>query len=136
MITILLEKIKALLTELKGNIENINTSIDFSTDEKIIGKWIDNRPLYSKVIIIDHDMSVGSSWVGTGFKIPYMDSIRMGFINRIGGYSVEAMSIGVINVGENSEVAISTPYYTYPIGTGSNIIIFYTKSTDLEEANT
>lgn len=41
MITILLEKIKALLTELKTNIENFKPFIDYSTQEHVIGKWID-----------------------------------------------------------------------------------------------
>lgn len=134
MITILLEKIKALLTELKTNIENINTSIDFSTDEKIIGKWIDNRPLYYKVYVLPNDLSVGSSWVPTGCIVPYADNIHMGFVNRDGAKCSEAMSIGVKNNGlENAEIQISTPYYTYPVGRNTNLIFFYTKSTDIEE---
>lgn len=50
MITILLEKIKALLTELKTNIENIKPTIVYSTNETEIGKWIDGKKLYRKTI--------------------------------------------------------------------------------------
>lgn len=50
MITILLEKIKALLTELKTNIENIKPSIDYSTNETEIGTWINNKKIYRKTI--------------------------------------------------------------------------------------
>lgn len=51
MITILLEKIKALLSELKTNIENIKSSIDYSETEREIGKWIDGTPLFEKTIV-------------------------------------------------------------------------------------
>ena len=52
MITILLEKIKALLSELKTNIENLpDRVISFSSDEKIVGTWIDGSPLYSKTFV-------------------------------------------------------------------------------------
>lgn len=134
MITILLQKILEQVKALKTNIGNINTSIDFSTDEKIIGKWIDGRDLYYRVYTLTQDLSVGSSWVPTGCIIPYADNICMGFINRIGAKCSEAMSVGLKNDSlENAEVQISTPYYTYPVGRGTNIVCFYTKSTDIEE---
>ena len=66
MITILLEKIKALLSELKTNIENLPVGkSDYSSVEHIIGKWIDgvtdvyeitltsNTDVYSSYKVID-----------------------------------------------------------------------------------
>lgn len=53
MITILLEKVKDLLIELKTNIENIpsESNIIYSTEEKVIGKWINGNDLYQKTLV-------------------------------------------------------------------------------------
>lgn len=83
MITILLEKIKALLSELKTNIENIKTTIDYSTDEVEIGKWIDGKTLYRKTLttadMTDGDFDVTSLNIDTfvGFdSASYLSSNR------------------------------------------------------------
>ena len=38
--------------ELNDKIENIDVLDEYSTEEKVVGKWIDNKPLYRKVISI------------------------------------------------------------------------------------
>lgn len=38
--------------ELNEKIKNIEVLEEYSTEEKVIGKWIDNKPLYRKVISI------------------------------------------------------------------------------------
>lgn len=52
METILLEKVKEQLKALQTNIENLpDRIISFSTEEEIVGTWIDGSPLYSKTYI-------------------------------------------------------------------------------------
>lgn len=53
MITILLEKIKALLIELKYNIEHWDPSEQYSTEEKEIGHWLNDEKLYRKTFYSD-----------------------------------------------------------------------------------
>lgn len=49
MITILLEKIKALLTELKTTLNEKNFGEPFYTDEAVaVGKWFDGRTVYKR----------------------------------------------------------------------------------------
>lgn len=79
MITILLEKIKALLSELKTNIENINTSTEFSTNETIIGKDIDGATLYSKTFVNTTTILSQTDW---DFNIGYDNAAIVGFDPR------------------------------------------------------
>lgn len=61
MITILLEKIKALLTELKTNIENIKPSSDYSLTEQKIGTDTDGADIFMKTIHDDTQLVMSSS---------------------------------------------------------------------------
>ncbi|MBO7131781.1 hypothetical protein J6V85_00755 [Candidatus Saccharibacteria bacterium] len=66
MITILLEKIKALLIELKSNIENIKPTSDYSLSEKKIGTDIDGKDIFMKTI---HDIEQMNSSATRSYTI-------------------------------------------------------------------
>ena len=78
MITILLSKIRDLLSELKTNIENIQPggNIDYSTDEKKIGTWIDGSDLYQKTFFFDDLGWHQGSWIDH-FLDTYEDGINI-----------------------------------------------------------
>lgn len=45
-------------------------AIDYSTTEHDTGKkWIDGRPVYSKVVIFENDVSVTNTWTNTNYSI-------------------------------------------------------------------
>ena len=43
-------RIEDLLLQLKQTIENLKS---FSEDERVIGKWLDSKPLYEKTVVIE-----------------------------------------------------------------------------------
>lgn len=97
MITILLEKIKALLSELKSNIENIKTSIDYSMDEQIVGTWTEDG--------ITHDV--------------YRKSFHVKELNYSGNYeivhgitNIKAIlnGFGSCTIDGNTENALFSPF--------------------------
>ena len=49
-----------------GTISVDGSSITFSTNEKIIGKWIDGSNVYQKVIVVDSEMSSGGFQISHG----------------------------------------------------------------------
>ena len=44
---------------------NDNNLHDYSTEEKIVGKWIDGKPIYEKVITTNDFIATGDSWYTT-----------------------------------------------------------------------
>lgn len=50
----------------------VGDAYNFSTKEKRIGTWIDNKPIYQKVIT---GTASGSSWVATGIDLSFIDSL-------------------------------------------------------------
>lgn len=61
MITILLENIKALLSDMKTNIENIKPSSDYSLTEQKIGTDTDGRDIFMKTIHDDTELVMSST---------------------------------------------------------------------------
>lgn len=48
------DNVEEAIDEVQGNLDTSNT---YSTDETIIGKWINNKPVYRKVIIYNNTTS-------------------------------------------------------------------------------
>lgn len=78
MITILLEKIKALLSEIKTKIDNMSLGyfIEYSTTEKIVGKWFDGRPVYGITLINSAAINTrNNTWADMTFTTPTPQNI-------------------------------------------------------------
>ena len=75
MITILLEKIKALLIELKSNIQNISSDVNYYETETKGGLWIDGSQIYRKVIKIDNPELGGTDYKSFNHNITHLDRI-------------------------------------------------------------
>ena len=134
MITILLEKIKVLLSELKTNIENMpKGGLDYSLQETEIGTWIDGRKVYRKVI---YKESIRDGNVPIEHGITNLDMI----INTSGCVSISTVHM-VINSQMSGSIWLSAPQYNdtnvyinaagYSTGrTNLYLIIDYVKTED------
>lgn len=100
---------------------------EYSTTEKIIGTWIDGKPIYRKVA------------TGTVPKSDYYPTVATGITNLD-----KVISISVVLAYGNNREYFSSTRYTYYLGKGDNEItiitpdvegdatftICYTKTTD------
>lgn len=99
----------------------------YSTDEQIVGTWIDGSTLYEKTYAVTSAISIGTSWSDTGFELPVnTNRIIKGFIYRKaqnGALMYCAFSIGSSN-HLNAMLSIADN-----LDVGSSITIRYTKSS-------
>ena len=107
METILLEKVKALLSELKENLKNIGTK--YSKTEHKIGKWIDGKDIF-EITKVATNLSID-----TGYKIEdILDTTNINVINMFGfcetisGSGVNRVLIGNDLYSSGSAKAIGT----------------------------
>ena len=42
------------MAQIKYNLGNVKSGDNYSTDEQVIGTWINGKPLYRKVVVIDN----------------------------------------------------------------------------------
>lgn len=100
---------------------------EYSTSEKVVGKWIDGSTLYEKTYAITSAISIGTSWSDTGFVLPAnTNRIIGGFIYRNaqnGALMYCAFSIGSSN-HLNAMLSIADN-----LDVGSSITIRYTKAS-------
>ena len=107
----------------------------YSDEEKIIGCWIDGKPIYEKVITVTSSFSVGSSW--TKFYNVSSLNIENVIYANLGRYNANGIRYECFN--ELDCYHNSTDGYLYllrPSGLGLSCnhgivcIIRYTKATD------
>ena len=122
----------------------INKAIleEYSTTEKIIGRWIDGKLLYQKVILYTGDISSttnnrhahGIENVDTIFiKNAFIQSTQT---NKL-AYMLPVVQYGSDTAHDELSVCIDTTYYQFLVQTGwlgknwhTYIIVNYTKTTD------
>lgn len=108
-------------------------SIEYSTDEKIIGKWIDNKPLYSKTLSMGNISSASGTYeIAHGIQnISEIIDIKTRY-NRLYGFRIsgnfytssEWCSIAIVPSGNiaifKNAMTVNNLYIT----------LYYTKTTD------
>ena len=101
----------------------------YSTDEQIVGEWIDGKPLYQKTI----DTTITSGWNTINHSIVNIDTIFLcesfiqnssGTARKIGGASSGTELFGAVN---KTSIVI---YNTDTDYTRAIVTIQYTKTTD------
>lgn len=131
--------IKDLSNKVDTNASDIQKIKDvevYSTSEKVVGKWIDGKPLYQKTIQMQ---TVSAGTVGT-YDISSLncDTVWIDFGNSF-AYSGEiALPINRThtgNIASQSDVRITRSTITIICGSGTSagnpiITIKYTKTTD------
>lgn len=124
--------------------EKINEINDYSATEKIIGEYIDNKPIYKKTISGTYTSSSGRVNVDLQNNVLKLinsygayspntlnPSIALGqpMINTSGG--IDAYSQARVNDNNIAQICFSVPQSAYQGLTGSyEVTIEYTKTTD------
>ena len=129
-----------LLKEATNSIETINTKLtnlgNYSTEEKVIGKWIDGKPLYRKVISCG--ALPNSTLKLVNHNISNIDNSRIyGFAVRTSDKREFPLPFSSsININENIQLDLTSTQIQIRTGVDrssfntSYIIVEYTKTTD------
>lgn len=136
-ITISMKKLKEIIKdEINSMSPNfINNTEGYSTTERVVGKWVDGKPLYKKTWIKDSPISVSNSaWTDTTISIAE---------NNI-AHLIKAEAVG-IGTSENNDV---WALHAHANDSATNIMVlaardgnpilckyftfYYTKTTDME----
>ena len=128
MITILLEKIKALLLELKSNIENIKPNSDYSTNELEIGTWVNGEKLYKKSYVLANSVYITTS----NFSIP--DVTNTDDIKWIVNCEFTRLNSGYISLScakGTGGLLFKTDFNQVTAPAGSVLTLYYTKNTEV-----
>lgn len=96
----------------------------YSTDEKIVGQWINGKPVYQKVITGLSYTPILTSWSNTGVNIPNCEQVvSCGFGQNNGNFLYIAFC--KCNNNGDLEAWFSTQIYEY-----QTMLVQYTKTTD------
>ena len=117
------------MAQIKYNLGNVKSGDNYSTDEQVIGTWINGKPLYRKVVVIDNPYNQMT------FSIADIDEPINAFWKQ--AYDSEGI---FFSYGENGS-SISNVYFDLTSknfvisirgGFGGEIVIIleYTKTTD------
>ena len=120
----------------------INEYCDYyDTNERIVGRWVDGKPVYRKVFNITLNRSAGNTDVATGVSIQEVVDVRgivhvqsqycepfpnsVAGTNRITVYDNNFSTPNTIRVVNNSNVWVGQPFI---------IVLDYTKTTDAQNS--
>lgn len=99
----------------------------YSTDERVIGKWTNGKPIYRKVIVLDNNLTLqANSWNSSHLAtIPNVELV----VNSLGLIPGGVTSQIRVGISGNGELSIMNPYSSFSIEI-RNIVLEYTKTTD------
>lgn len=109
------------INELNTNINSLDDRDNYSTTEKVIGTWIDGKPIYRKVYSISGDM-IASAWT-TLTSLSNVATLTKGLM---GGSANNCVWNDVILRVLNNNIQ----YYSSLTHSYSWVIVEYTKTTD------
>ena len=100
-----------------------NKSDLYSTDEKLIGRWIDGKPIYQRVFTGLNFGTEINDWKDTGVTIDDIDSL-------VNAYTIRESLNSVLNI-VSFQYSSGLKYYVTKGFAGCSIIVAqYTKTTD------
>lgn len=98
---------------------------NYSTDEQIVGTWIDGSTLYQKSFVFTSSLTITDDWVSTPFSISGLDKIIDGIIWRVSSGGSVYIDTNV----DGDNIRISTKSKNTNFAIGSVLTIRYTKSS-------
>lgn len=113
-----------------------NNRMKYSTEEQIVGEWIDGKPIYQKTF--DNDITISQSTWQTLIDVSSLNIDKLLFSDVIGLYNEEKygslVDLNVIQIGLDYPSKSTIKYYpcrTWTRTTTVNFIVLqYTKTTD------
>ncbi len=122
------DDVQEAIDELDAGIKSIDTRTIYSKTETVIGKWIDDRDVYRKCVVLDSAVSVSNStFTSTGMTINDADIITNGVFIRIGNKAPVSCDFD-LGSGGVVQVRQHTPIATLEFAIGSIIIVEYVKT--------
>lgn len=114
------------ITLSKEEYERFKNSSTYSEEEKIIGTWIDGKPLYRKIISLDNIIRVyGPGWKNFNLGLSTLNVDKISTIKLL-NYTFINYPAAVYIADDNLCIYISTSdYYDF-----STVVLEYTKTTD------
>lgn len=102
----------------------------YSDEERCIGVWRDNKPLYQRILTLTQDTTlVADTWVKTEFNKDTMETlVRVDVTIGTTGAVIEALSGGFID----GKLALNSARNVgFNVSENARIIVQYTKTTDV-----
>lgn len=126
------ESVVSAVNEVQADTQELNGRDTFSTTEKVIGKWVDGKPIYRKVLEVsltsehstNYSVAHGISNLGTFTRIDGILIRTAGSYIPINSYSATSYRISVVA----TEAYLNIQNVGY-VGT-AKYVLEYTKSTD------
>lgn len=135
---------ETVLADIVNSLKNKTSIIDakiYSTEERVVGKWIDNKPLYRRTfiqpfsvsnddIVITHNISnISNIWVGA--ESYCLDASGNSYATNYCDVVSSSSGKRIRTVADSVAITISISAGIFSDGDGNaNITIYYTKSTD------
>lgn len=101
---------------------SIGDGNDYSTDEQVVGTWIDGKPVYQKVVDLGSNVTIGTSWYNTNVSGSDIAIIPSAF--SIANTGTFFMVAGVAIINGNINIQLPSEHGV------RYIILTYTKTTD------
>lgn len=101
-------------------------SLEYSTDEKAVGKWTDGSTIYQKTYITTASITLGTSWSSAIFDVTGVDRVIKGELIRNTGNNLTAYPVGVQHL--SAGFSFVTIVSGVNCQAGSYITVWYTKS--------
>lgn len=95
----------------------------YSTDEQLVGRWINGKPVYQKVVEFSSQKTIGTSWIDVGVNISDGETV----VYSCGMYGTENPVSWVSAKITSNKLYVTSAGITSYI---DKIIIQYTKTTD------
>lgn len=114
-----------------GSVNNIfvQPSYDYSTTEKIVGKWIDGKPIYQKTVDCGTSLSIMNHNIANIDKV--IDASGIGFGNHGDGYNIPFAGTNWIQCyADRTKIDLQPATSGWNLGGGIYITLKYTKTTD------
>lgn len=100
--------------------------IIYSTEERVVGVWIDNKPLYAKSFTLSSQLTVStSSWTNTDLSLSDVEKFVNGYAISDGGTFQGSVVVDKSNDVIQLQSTRSTASYV------KYLTVFYTKTTDV-----
>ena len=116
--------------------QNIFTPQIYSTEEKCVGAWIDNKPLYAKTIEVSNLVS-GNNTVSHNIANIEMTVENLSFLVDSNGYTNQLPAISTVNGWSARARDFGSTSFVIELGseiaryyTDAKVTMFYTKTTD------
>ena len=100
----------------------------YSTNEKVVGRWIDGKPIYEKTFVFSSSITIGKVWTATGFTITNGSFITNSILMRFNNNGTIAHSVNILP--STGAITLSTDSDYTNLTAGSTLTVQYIKTTD------